>query len=172
MLLFEIGFTEIQGILMVILFGISFYVLIELKKLRGEVNLKRPPSADNSLLQLQAYERLTLFTNRISLKNIVNRMYSTTLSAAELRAGLTESINGEYEHNLTQQNYVSAEIWKAVTNMKDQNKLIINQLASTLPPTATAMDLSKMLLEYADMPNAEMGKIVLDAIQYEVKKLV
>ena len=172
MLLFEIGFPEVQGILTVVLFGFIFYLMIELKALRREVNLKRPSTADNSLLQLQAYERLTLFTNRISLKNIVNRMYVASLNANEFQAGMIETINGEYEHNLTQQNYVTPEIWKALTKMKDQNKLIINQLSSSLPPHATAMDLSKMLLQYADEPNAELNSVVLQAIQYEVKKLV
>ena len=172
MLLFEVGFPEIQGILTVIIFGCIFYLLTELKKLRAEVDVKRPPSADNSVLRLQAYERLTLFTNRITLKNLVNRLHSNDLSALELQAGFIEAIKSEFEHNLTQQNYVNPEVWKAISNLKDQNTFIINQLAATLPPGANAMDLSKIILQYADAPNAELGLIVLDAIQYEVKKLV
>jgi hypothetical protein len=136
------------------------------------VDLKRPPTADNSGLCLQAYERLTLLANRITLKNLVNRFHSNELSASELQAGCIEAIRSEYEHNLTQQNYVHPEVWKGVTNLKDQNIFIINQLASTLPPGSGAIDLSSMILQYADSPNAELGPIVLQAIQYEVKKLV
>ena len=172
MLLFEVGFPEIQGILTVVLFGFIFYLMTELKKLRSEVNLKRPPTVDNSVLCLQAYERLTLFTNRVSLKNLINRLHSNQLSAEELQAGCIESIRSEYEHNLTQQNYVHPEIWKAVTNLKDQNIFIINQLAASLPSGSGAIELSTVILQYADSPNAELSPVVLQAIQFEVKKII
>jgi hypothetical protein len=129
-------------------------------------------AADNSLLRLQAYERLTLLTDRIALKNLVTRMHDTQYSATELAAGLIQTIRTEYEHNITQQNYVNPEVWKAVTNLKDQNIYIINELAGSLPPNATALDLSRNILQYTTADNAELSSIVLNAIQYEVKKLV
>ena len=172
MLLFEVGFVELQGIATVILFGLVFYLIMELRTLKREIRAKQPATAGNSLLPLQAYERLTLLADRISIKNLVTRMHSTSLTAAELQAGLVETIKSEYEHNITQQIYINPEVWKAVNNMKEQNVYIINQLASALPPQANAVDLSKLLLEYSATNNAELSSIVLDAIQYEVKKLV
>jgi hypothetical protein len=172
MLLFEVGFVEIQGIATVILFGLFVYLMTELRILRREIKAKQPAAAGNNLLPLQAYERLSLLADRISLKNLVSRIHTTGLSASELQAGLVETIRNEYEHNITQQIYIKPEVWKAVTNMKEQNIFIINQLAGTLPPTAYALDLSKMILEYASNNNAELGPVVLDAIQFEVKKLL
>jgi hypothetical protein len=67
---------------------------------------------------------------------------------------------------------VNPEVWKAVTNLKDQNIYIINELAGSLPPNATALDLSRNILQYTTADNAELSSIVLNAIQYEVKKLV
>ncbi len=172
MLLFEVGFVEIQGIATVILFGLFIYLLTEMRVLRREIKAKQPSAPGSNLLPLQAYERLSLLADRISLKNLVGRVHTTGLSASELQAGLVETIRNEYEHNITQQIYINPEVWKAVTNMKEQNIFIINQLASTLPPTAHALDLSKMILEYASNNNAELGPVVLDAIQFEVKKLL
>jgi hypothetical protein len=172
MLLFEIGIVEIQGMAIVVLFGLLFYLMTELRMLRREIRSKQPSSANNSLLPLQAYERLTLLADRITLKNLVTRMHSTNLTAAELQAGLVETIKNEYEHNITQQMYINPEVWKAITNLKEQNVYIINQLAATLPPHANAVDLSKIILEYSANNNAELSAIVLDAIQYEVKKLI
>jgi hypothetical protein len=172
MLLFEIGFVEIQGMATVILFGLIFYLMTDLRMLRREVRAKQPATAGNSLMPLQAYERLTLLADRITLKNLVARMHSAVLTAAELQAGLVETIRNEYEHNITQQIYINPEVWKAVTKMKEQNIFIINQLADALPPRANALDLSNLILEYSSNNNAELAPIVLDAIQYEVKKLV
>lgn len=172
MLLFEVGFPEIQGILTVIIFGALFFLLTELRMLRKEIREKQPPAPGNNLLTLQAYERLTLFADRISLKNLVTRMHSSNFTSAELQAGLVETIRNEYEHNITQQIYINPEVWKAVTNMKDQNIFIINQLASAIPPQSNAVALSKTILEYSERNNAELSPVVLDAIQYEVKKLI
>ena len=172
MFLFEVGFQEITGIAVVLIFGLIFYLLMELKNVRRELRTQQPTSADNSLFRLQAYERLSLLTDRISLKNLVTRMHATGYSAEELKAGLTQTIRDEYEHNITQQIYINPEVWKAVTNLKEQNIYIINQLATALPPQAPAVELSKLILEYASGSNAELGSIVLDAIQYEVKKLM
>jgi hypothetical protein len=172
MLLFDLGFVELLGITTVILFGLVFYLLTELRMLKRETRAKLPATAGNSLLPLQAYERLTLLADRITLKNLVSRMHASVLTAAELQAGMVEAIRNEYEHNITQQIYINPEVWKAVTKMKEQNIFIISQLAAVLPPQANALDLSNMILEYSSNNNAELGPIVLDAIQYEVKKLV
>lgn len=162
----------ITGIVLVLALGILVYILSELKTLKSTIDTKRPAAADNSLMRLQAYERLTILTDRISLKNLVTRMHDTQFTANELAAGLIETIRTEYEHNITQQNYVNPEVWKAVTNLKEQNIYIINEIVATLPQHSTALDCSRILLQYASSDNAELGSIVLSAIQYEVKKLI
>ncbi|MES2431488.1 MAG: hypothetical protein V4556_11150 [Bacteroidota bacterium] len=170
--LFEIGFQEGLGIAIVVCFGLIFFLMIELRTIRKELKTTQPVQSDNSLLRIQAYERLSLFADRISLKNLVTRMHATGYSAEELKAGLTETIRQEYEHNITQQIYVTPEIWKAVTNLKDQNIYIIHHLANTLSAQAQAIDLSRIILEYASRENAELSSVVLDAIQYEVKRIL
>jgi hypothetical protein len=174
MLLFDVGFPEIQGILTVVIFGLLFFLFTELRQLKSAINAKQPANtgSGNSLLPLQAYERLTLLADRISLKNLVTRMHSGNFTTAELQAGLVETIRTEYEHNITQQIYINPEVWKAVTNLKEQNIFIINQLAASIPPNSNAVELSKLILEYSSNKDAELSSIVLDAIQYEVKKLI
>ncbi|MBC7627658.1 hypothetical protein [Ferruginibacter sp.] len=178
MILLEITMQDMQtiliifGIVLVMLLGILVYLMSEFKSLKATVDLKRPAAPDNSLLRLQAYERLTLLADRMSLKNLVTRMHDTQYSATELAAGLIETIRTEYEHNITQQNYVNPEVWKAVTNLKEQNIYIINELTASLPPDASALDFSRTILQYTTADNAELSSIVLSAIQYEVKKLI
>jgi len=172
MLLFDVTFVELQGMATVIIFALIFYLLTELRAIRAEMKALKPMERGNSMLPLQAYERLSLLADRISLKNLVARLHSTTLSAAELHVLLIETIRTEYEHNITQQVYVNPQVWKAVTNLKEQNIFLINQLAAPLPQYASSLDLSKAILEYTGKENAELSNIVLDAIQYEVKKLI
>ena len=178
MILLEITMQDMQniltifGIVLVLVLGVIVFLMTEFRSLKKTVDLKRPVAADNSLLRLQAYERLTLLADRIALKNLVTRMHDTQFTARELAAGLIETIRSEYEHNITQQNYVNPEVWKAVTNLKDQNIYIINELTASLPPHASALDCSRAILQYTTADNAELSSIVLNAIQYEVKKLI
>jgi uncharacterized membrane protein YccC len=130
-------------------------------------------ATENNGLQLAAYERLTLLTERLRLNNLASRLTQSGWSARELQQALLASLREEFDHNITQQLYVKKEIWEAVTKMKDQNNFIINQLATSLPADATALDLSKQLVQFAlDNPNATMNQLVLDALRYEAQQLL
>jgi len=124
-------------------------------------------------LQLQAYERLVLFTERVALPNLVGRMNHPQLSARELHMLLLENIKQEFEYNISQQVYVSSVAWDAVQNLKDQTILIINQVFNIMPPDAKGSDLSKQLIEVImQQEDKALHTIVLDALNYEAKKLL
>ncbi len=95
------------------------------------------PVTNNSFesvpLRLQAYERLVLLTERISLTSLISRLNQPGISAAEMKVILTENIKQEYDYNSTQQLYVSQVSWDAVRNLKEQNIMVINQVAASLP---------------------------------------
>jgi hypothetical protein len=132
-----------------------------------------PATAGTKQLQLQAYERLILLTDRIALPNLINRVNQQGMSAKEMQMLLTLSIKQEFEHNITQQLYVSPEAWDAVRNYKEQNLLIINQVASFLPPEAGGIDLNKNLLELMmQNPKVSLQNVVSDALSFEAKKLI
>ncbi len=141
---------------------------------RDEKNEDEKPRAVNiKQLQLQAYERLILLTDRIALPNLINRVNQPGLSAKEMQMLLTQSIKQEFEHNITQQIYVSPEAWDAVRNFKEQNLLVINQVASILPEQSTGLDLNKSLLELImQNPKASLHQVVADALSYEAKKIM
>jgi hypothetical protein len=123
--------------------------------------------------KLQAYERLILLTDRISLPSLISRSNQPGLNVREMQNLLVQTIRQEFDHNITQQIYVSPEAWDAIRNFKEQNLLIINQVASYLPATATGEDLNKSLLEMMmQNPKASMHHIVSDALSFEAKKVL
>jgi hypothetical protein len=123
-------------------------------------------------LKLNAYERLVLLADRIALPNLISRVNQPGLNAREMQHLLTHTIRQEFEHNITQQIYVSAEAWDAIRNLKEQNMLIVNQVASFLPDTATGSELNRGLMEVLmENPKASLHNIVSDAISFEARKL-
>lgn len=124
-------------------------------------------------LQLQAYERLSVLSERIALQNLLSRVPNAGLSSREMQIALIENIKQEYDYNVSQQIYIEPEIWKAVDNLKEQNIYIINQLASTLPSNASGMDLNKQIIDFLiSNPKFSLHTIVHEAINYEAKKLM
>jgi hypothetical protein len=141
---------------------------------------KKPPVSTapgekfNSIpLQLQAYERLTVLCERIAIPNLISRVNHPLATAKEMQALMIENIKQEFEYNASQQIYVSKVAWDAVRNLRDQSILIINQVANLLPPDAKANDLNKQLLQVMmDHQDAALHTIVLDALNFEAKKLM
>ncbi|MBK8774127.1 MAG: hypothetical protein IPQ27_09390 [Chitinophagaceae bacterium] len=155
----------------VIMIIIQILLFIEIRKLKEKISEKMELNDEGTRLKLQALERLTLFAERIGLQNLVNRSHNSNMSATLMQQTLVETIKSEHEYNATQQIYVNPEIWGAVTRLKDQNIYIINQLAAPLPHNATAMDLSKRIIEYSLQENAQLNNIVIDALRFEAQKL-
>ena len=150
--------------------------LITIGFLYYKLKIKASSPTENNLegnrLKLQSLERIALFAERCKLTNLVSRVDIASLQAADYLHLLTQTIVAEYEYNISQQIYVSSELWAAVTRFKDQNIYIVNQIGANLPPQATALDLGKLIIEYTNTPNAEMSAILLDAIQFEAKKII
>ncbi|MGZ5243074.1 MAG: DUF7935 family protein [Bacteroidia bacterium] len=100
-------------------------------------------------IRLQAYERLTLLLERLSVNNLILRVKKPGMSAADLMQALLAEIRAEFDHNLSQQIYVSHEAWQYVSNGKEGLVKLINISYSTLPQGASSMDLSKAIFENA-----------------------
>jgi len=99
-------------------------------------------------LRLQAYERLVLFIERINPENMLIRLNATAYSAKELNILIMEDLRSEYQHNITQQIYVSTRAWGVVKNIKDDTLTMVSNALKTLPETATGLELSKTILGF------------------------
>jgi len=69
-------------------------------------------------IKLQAYERIVLFLERISLESLLVRVSTPGATAAQLHSSLLSSIRSEFEHNLSQQIYMSPQAWESYQDNK------------------------------------------------------
>ncbi len=69
-------------------------------------------------IRLQAYERLALFLERISIPNLVVRVAPKSADKAAYENLLIKNIENEFEHNLSQQIYMSDECWNVIKAAK------------------------------------------------------
>ncbi|MBK5269655.1 MAG: hypothetical protein JJE22_01450 [Bacteroidia bacterium] len=165
--------TNMIGLIVaVIALLVSFYTFYIVNERRKKTN-QDPDTFTTRPLQLQAYERLVMLTERISLTNLVSRANQPGLNAKDMQRLLIDSIKQEFEYNATQQIYVSPVAWEAVKRLKNENMYIINQLGATMPNEASGLDLNKRLVEYSmTQKKGTLHEIVLEALNYEAKKLM
>lgn len=123
-------------------------------------------------LQLQAYERLALYVERITPQSLIGRIYQAGMSAVDMQIAMVQSIKSEYEHNITQQIYVSAMAWEAVKTLKEQTISVINQVAVQLAPNAPALDLNRQLLEVFMQAGESPAELTAQIINAEAKRLM
>lgn len=91
---------------------------MEIQQKKGERNLP---------VRMQAYERLALLCERIRVTNLFYRLNQKSLHRESLAQAMLVSVQKEFEHNLSQQIYVSDNLWAIIVLAKDETIAIINE---------------------------------------------
>ncbi|HPD94818.1 MAG: hypothetical protein H6537_11455 [Bacteroidales bacterium] len=120
-------------------------------------------------LKLQAYERLILFLERISPESIIIRVTQKGMLASDLHTAILANIRAEWEHNLSQQLYVSNEAWEMVKNAKENITKLINICSDKIVANDSALDLSQTILETYSSLDVNPTNLAIDFLKKEVK---
>lgn len=147
-------------------FTVRNFLDTETKRRLAEIRL-----ANQSVVtpvRLQAYERIAIFLERINPNILVTRVHKSGMSARLLQSELTKVIRTEFEHNLSQQIYMSNHSWEMVKTAKEEITKLVNVAASKLPDTATGVELSQMILQVAQQIDKMPTQVALEYIKKEV----
>lgn len=123
-------------------------------------------------IRLQAYERIVLFLERISLESMLVRVSSSEMTASQLHSALLSTIRSEFEHNLSQQIYMSQQAWEVTRNARSNMIKIINSEAEKMKADSTGIALSKQLLEKIMELEKEPTRVAIDFVKAEVAKMI
>ena len=123
-------------------------------------------------VKLQAYERIVLFLERISLESLLVRVSTSDMTASQLHSALLKTIRSEFEHNLSQQIYMSLQAWEVVRNARSNMIKIINSEVEKLPENSSGMVLSKQLLEKIMEMDKEPTRAAIDYVKAEIARII
>ena len=112
-----------------IITGLVAYYLFE-SYFRDQLSTKKwlmQKDSENDIvtLRLQAYERMTLFMERINPSQLLVRITPISDNKYDYQNYVIAQIDQEFEHNLTQQIYVTDECWSIITTAKNSTIQII-----------------------------------------------
>ncbi len=107
--------------------------------------LKKDMQVNAMPLRLQAFERMAIFLERITPSKLLIRISPISSNKEDYELLLIQSIEQEFEHNLSQQIYVSDKCWSIITAAKNATIQLIRK-ASLLEKTSTANKLREVIL--------------------------
>ncbi len=122
-------------------------------------------------VRLQAYERVILLLERISPSSLILRVAAPGMSANQLQAALVQNVRDEFEHNLSQQIYISSTAWEMTRNAKEEMVKLVNLASTRLNDNASATDLGSIILELAMTQDKLPVNTAIDYIKKEVRQL-
>lgn len=111
------------------------------------VDIKVKSTATVLPIRLQAYERICLLLERISPGNIIVRVNVSEMTAMQLQQQLNAEIRHEFNHNLSQQMYMSDKAWTSVKNAVEETISLVNASASETAPDARGIELARKIIE-------------------------
>lgn len=134
----------------VVVFLTSFFsvrLFIQNDERKRLLELKEHNKSVIAPIRLQAYERMAMFLERIEPNQLILRLNDGTTNNAALRLLLIATIRSEFEHNLSQQIYLSSEVWDKICNAKEETIRIINISSGKLAQEAPGIELVTTIIE-------------------------
>ncbi|WP_413512895.1 hypothetical protein [Myroides odoratus] len=122
---------------------------------------------DSKALKLQACERLVIYAERSDLKKLILRIQPLSTDTQAYAHLLVQHLEQEFEYNVTQQLYVSQELWAIVVVTKNALITTIQQTAK-LPEATSALLYQNLLLNESVRIQSKVD-ILLRAIKEETK---
>lgn len=120
-------------------------------------------------LRLQAYERMALYLERIEPTQLVMRIHAPGLTVAQEQNLLLTAIRSEFEHNLSQQIYISNPVWKQICNAKDDITEIVNTVAEQMEDGADGQQFAEaLLIAAAQKPVVDQA---LETLKADIQKM-
>lgn len=146
--------------------------VLEAQYKRRDLELRRDLSKTFTPNKINAYERLVLLLERIHPAEMVLRVHQNGMTAKKFQTELVKSVRDEFQHNLTQQLYVSATAWNYIRNAKEETIKLVNLAATQLPPKSSALDLSNLIFQIMSKMEHQPVDIAKDYLKQELRKTI
>lgn len=134
--------------------------------------LKRLSQKEISPIRLRAYERLTLLLERTTPDRMLMEMNLQEMTIPQVQQQLLRTIRLEYDHNLSQQIYVSDEVWDKIIHARDEMGAFVMAMAAGMPEGSSTLDYAKTLITAYSTNGETPNSLALSALKEEAKTLL
>jgi hypothetical protein len=145
-----------------------FKLQLQSEEKRKILQLKQDSKNIITPLRLQAYERIILYLERINPSSIVVRLNNPALNVTQFQMMLLSTVRSEFDHNLSQQLYISSFGWSAIKNAKEEVVKLVNLAAAKVAPDAPSSELSTKIFEILVETQQNPTDYALEVVKKEI----
>ncbi len=151
--------------------AVYFVILrfLDTEEQRRNFELRKSTGKTITPIRLNAYERYVLFLERTAPESLLLRIQRPGMSNLELQTTLLASIRQEYEHNFSQQLYISNQALVVIRNAKESLVQLINIASTKVDPMEESTRLASIIIEtYYSVENPP-AKVAIDFLKSEIR---
>ncbi len=154
-------------------FAATYFIVkkfTDMEQRRREIEMKKSSLTQVTPIRLQAYERVVIFLERIHPNSLVLRVNKPGLTPQQLQLELIKAIRSEYEHNLSQQIYMSSGAWEMVKNAKEEIIKLVTVAASKVNESTRGHDFAAFILQVTSGIERMPNQLAIDYIKKEIAR--
>ena len=134
--------------------------------------LKKASQKEISQVRLRAYERLAILLERTEPEHILTNTDLSGMTIQELQKRLLQTVRLEFDHNMSQQIYVSDELWDKIMLARNEMGAFITTIALQMPKESTALDYAKTMITAYRNNGTTPHQVASEALKEEARRLL
>ncbi len=139
---------------------------------RRNFELRKQSQKVVSAVRLQAYERFTLYLERLDPSRMLLRLDLNGINCRQLQQQLLQIVRNEFDHNLSQQIYIGDEVWASIVFAKEEMLRFVNTCAQQFAASDDAMPMAKLLVTSYSMNGETPTQRALAMLKEEVRTIM
>ena len=151
---------------------IVMHKLFSNEEQKREWELKRLAQKEISPIRLRAYERLALMLERTQPEHLLIDLDVSGMTIQQLQKRLLQTIRLEFDHNMSQQIYVSEQVWEKIMAARGQMLTFVTAMAVQLPKDSTTLDYARIMLTAYNTNGETANETALRALKAEAATLI
>ena len=136
----------LPGLLVVIAAWLVLHQLLKEERDRRDFELKRNTRKEVTSIRLRGYERLALLLERTTPEHILRDIDLHDLTVRQLQILMLKTIRMEFDHNLSQQIYVSENTWEAILIVQEELGRFVSTVAQSFPADSPALPYAQQMI--------------------------
>ena len=165
----EILKYTLPALLVLLATWLVLWKMLQEDRAKREFELKRKSQKEITPLRLRGYERLALLLDRTTPEALLRDLDVQELTAQQISSILLQKLRLEFDHNLSQQIYVSDEVWEAITEAREQMVLFLSTMSRQFPAETNGVEVAKLMLtayaQNGETPHQKAMKKLKDEVR-------
>lgn len=168
----EILKYTLPAVIVLVTAWIVLYKMLQEERDKRDFELKKNTRKEITAIRLRGYERLALLLERTTPKHMLRDMDVNGLTVRELQLLLLQTIRTEFDHNLSQQIYVSDVTWTAITIVEQELIRFVNTGALSFDANSNALPYAQQLITVYDTNGETPTQAALRNLREEARELL